>query len=344
MARPAFHPTRGPPRSAPPRPRRRRSRRRHPVRCPHRPGHGRRPRSASPRTAATPSKLRLRQHRGRPRRGPAPAVEPRRDPAAQVIETTEQRSGRARAARAPPSADHRRVHLLRRPLDAPSSSTARRARADDYGDKAYGKAYTNAVKTFVRTAWLLPTGDAHEAESPERVAAGARPAPLGSARPRPTQGRDRRYLVPLVGRDRAREILTTIESGRSAPSRYRRSRRSSSSSTRWSTSTTRRGSRASTGSSASATPPRSRPNANAGRGRQGRRRAGRRGRRGARRRRRASEVRRRGSLAGRPGTHRHRRGRRRRRSVTRRRGRLSEGVPRDPARHRMHASTPRSAS
>lgn len=53
----------------------------------------------------------------------------------------------------------------------------------DYGDKAFGKAYTNAVKTFVRTAWLLPTehDDPEASPSGERAAAGA-PAwamPLG---------------------------------------------------------------------------------------------------------------------------------------------------------------------
>jgi hypothetical protein len=37
----------------------------------------------------------------------------------------------------------------------------------DYGDKAIGKAYTNAVKTFVRTEWLLPTEhDDPESSSP----------------------------------------------------------------------------------------------------------------------------------------------------------------------------------
>ena len=46
-----------------------------------------------------------------------------------------------------------------------------RGEGQDYGDKAYGKAYTNAVKTFIRTAWLLPTEhDDPEASSPgERI-------------------------------------------------------------------------------------------------------------------------------------------------------------------------------
>lgn len=35
---------------------------------------------------------------------------------------------------------------------------------EDYGDKAIGKAYTSAVKTFIRTEWLLPTGDDPEAD------------------------------------------------------------------------------------------------------------------------------------------------------------------------------------
>lgn len=38
----------------------------------------------------------------------------------------------------------------------------------DYGDKAYGKAYTNAIKTFIRAQWMLPTGDDPESDSPER--------------------------------------------------------------------------------------------------------------------------------------------------------------------------------
>lgn len=38
----------------------------------------------------------------------------------------------------------------------------------DYGDKAIGKAYTSAIKTFVRTTWLLPT----EHDDPEGSSAG----------------------------------------------------------------------------------------------------------------------------------------------------------------------------
>jgi hypothetical protein len=48
----------------------------------------------------------------------------------------------------------------------------------DYGDKAAGKAYTNALKTLIRTAWLLPT----EHDDPERSSpgenVGASPAEL----------------------------------------------------------------------------------------------------------------------------------------------------------------------
>lgn len=47
-----------------------------------------------------------------------------------------------------------------------------RGEGQDYGDKAYGKAYTNAVKTFVRSAWLLPT----EHDDPEGSPAGDRVA------------------------------------------------------------------------------------------------------------------------------------------------------------------------
>lgn len=42
----------------------------------------------------------------------------------------------------------------------------------DYGDKAIGKAYTNAVKTFIRAQWLLPT----EHDDPEASPSGDRAA------------------------------------------------------------------------------------------------------------------------------------------------------------------------
>ena len=52
-----------------------------------------------------------------------------------------------------------------------------RGEGQDYGDKAYGKAYTNAVKTFIRTAWMLPTEhDDPEASDPGQRAANQTPA------------------------------------------------------------------------------------------------------------------------------------------------------------------------
>lgn len=52
-----------------------------------------------------------------------------------------------------------------------------RGEGQDYGDKAYGKAYTNAVKTFIRTAWMLPTEhDDPEASDPGQRAAQQAPA------------------------------------------------------------------------------------------------------------------------------------------------------------------------
>lgn len=53
-----------------------------------------------------------------------------------------------------------------------------RGQGQDYGDKALGKAYTNAVKTFIRTQWLLPTEhDDPEASDPgERAGAQEIPA------------------------------------------------------------------------------------------------------------------------------------------------------------------------
>jgi hypothetical protein len=47
-----------------------------------------------------------------------------------------------------------------------------RGEGQDYGDKAYGKAYTNAIKTFIRSAWLLPT----EHDDPEASPSGDRMA------------------------------------------------------------------------------------------------------------------------------------------------------------------------
>lgn len=53
-----------------------------------------------------------------------------------------------------------------------------RGDGQDFGDKAYGKAYTNAIKTFIRGQWLLPTehDDPEGSPSGERVAAARQPA------------------------------------------------------------------------------------------------------------------------------------------------------------------------
>lgn len=51
-----------------------------------------------------------------------------------------------------------------------------RGEGQDYGDKAFGKAYTNAVKTYIRTAWLLPTEhDDPEASDPGQRAGKRQP-------------------------------------------------------------------------------------------------------------------------------------------------------------------------
>ena len=94
-----------------------------------------------------------------------------------------------------------------------SITRAWRGEGQDYGDKAYGKAYTNAAKTFVRTAWLLPT----EHDDPEATPAGERAAPAeppawaGPAEPASVElALD--VVTRLVGGHRAtaEELLDTI--------------------------------------------------------------------------------------------------------------------------------------
>lgn len=88
-----------------------------------------------------------------------------------------------------------------------------RGEGQDYGDKAYGKAFTNAVKTFIRSAWLLPT----EHDDPENSPSGERmsnaPAELpGWARPA-NDARKRELITalePILGRDGAKAIGKTI--------------------------------------------------------------------------------------------------------------------------------------
>jgi hypothetical protein len=83
----------------------------------------------------------------------------------------------------------------------------------DYGDKAYGKAYTNAVKTFVRTAWLLPT----EHDDPEGSPAGERAStgtitPPDWALPANANGEAaaRAGLAKHIGETAAQEFLEVI--------------------------------------------------------------------------------------------------------------------------------------
>jgi hypothetical protein len=75
-----------------------------------------------------------------------------------------------------------------------------RGQGQDYGDKAYGKAYTNAVKTFIRAQWLLPTGDDPEASpSGERVAKDApAPAPAPPAWTRAATAEERAKVIPIL--------------------------------------------------------------------------------------------------------------------------------------------------
>lgn len=78
-----------------------------------------------------------------------------------------------------------------------------RGQGQDYGDKALGKAYTNAIKTFIRTQWLLPTEhDDPEASSPGERIAPQLPAWAAEAEPE----RKREWLTilePIIGADRA---------------------------------------------------------------------------------------------------------------------------------------------
>lgn len=88
-----------------------------------------------------------------------------------------------------------------------------RGQGQDYGDKVYGKAYTNAIKTFVRTTWLLPTGDDPEADNPERIPKGAPPELPAWATPA-TSARKAELgaaIIPLLGRDAARGIIASVQ-------------------------------------------------------------------------------------------------------------------------------------
>lgn len=77
--------------------------------------------------------------------------------------------------------------------------TGWKGEGQDYGDKAYGKAYTNAIKTFVRAAWLLPAGDDPEGSDPgERAAKNGGPDWAKPA-PKALKGAAVKVLEELVG-------------------------------------------------------------------------------------------------------------------------------------------------
>lgn len=87
---------------------------------------------------------------------------------------------------------------------------------EDYGDKAIGKAYTNAVKTFVRSQWLLPTEhddpekDQDKSQEPAELPLWAQPA---------TDARKREMrdaLVPFFGAD----VVTRVGRAFAAPENY----------------------------------------------------------------------------------------------------------------------------
>jgi hypothetical protein len=85
---------------------------------------------------------------------------------------------------------------------------------EDYGDKAIGKAYTSAVKTFVRTNWLLPT----EHDDPERTdnAAPAADVAIPAWALEASDARKAQFLEALevlVGRDVARGLGKSIKAG-----------------------------------------------------------------------------------------------------------------------------------
>lgn len=86
----------------------------------------------------------------------------------------------------------------------------------DFGDKAIGKAYTNAIKTFVRTQWLLPT----EHDDPESSPAGERVGDSAQAEP-PAWAREataeRKALLldalePLIGREQGKALALAVKS------------------------------------------------------------------------------------------------------------------------------------
>lgn len=74
-------------------------------------------------------------------------------------------------------------------------------RGDDPADKGLGKAYTNAVKTFLREQFLLPMGDDPEADpATDERAAGRQTSP---AKPPPTP--------QTLGADRAENLAAIVD-------------------------------------------------------------------------------------------------------------------------------------
>lgn len=85
---------------------------------------------------------------------------------------------------------------------------------DDPGDKGLGKAYTNAIKTFLREAFMLPMGDDPEADSQtdERAAgrtasAGMRRSPAATDKPTDKQ---LKYLRTLVTQNNPGEQVLRV--------------------------------------------------------------------------------------------------------------------------------------
>lgn len=80
----------------------------------------------------------------------------------------------------------------------------------DYGDKAIQKAYTNAVKTFIRSQWLLPTEtDDPHAPAPEAAVAALPSWAMNARDERRVQLAD--ALTPVTGREAAFAVIKSVE-------------------------------------------------------------------------------------------------------------------------------------
>lgn len=85
-----------------------------------------------------------------------------------------------------------------------------RGEGQDYGDKAFGKAYTNAVKTFIRTAWMLPTEhDDPEASDPGQRAANQAPVWQHSIS-KAKYDEAWAALAPIIGDERTAALVAAI--------------------------------------------------------------------------------------------------------------------------------------